>query len=492
MIISPSEIYSYYRPSKCFLRVFLRHKGELEADPSPFQVTLRKLGTAHEIRHLQTFPAYTDLSQGAHAKRISKTIEEVRKGTPVLYHPLFKAILKISGEEIEVLGEPDFLIKEGSNYLIRDTKISRRITEKDHPEIFRQLEIYGWLFEQTFKKSCSGLQVLSGTNELHLIPYTGLNETVTIIQEIVETQSSSEEPYSPVGWTKCNGCGFNNRCWPQAEERRDVAIVYDVDQGLATSLRQDNITTIKELLSNFDETSLAEFKKHHGEKMRRVGKKASSILRMAHSLESGQEILIKSPEIPESKNYVMFDLEGLPPHMDELDKIYLWGLQVFGENSGEFNCGLAGFGEDGDREGWNQFLEISKNIFDEYGDIPFVHWHHYERTKLDMYVKRYGDTNGAAQRVRENLLDLLPITKNSIALPLPSYSLKVIEKYIGFERTQDEYGGDWAMAMYIEATETEDEEKRDGVMEKIILYNKEDLEATWAVLQWLKSKGDKN
>ena len=117
-----------------------------------------------------------------------------------------------------------------------------------------------------------------------------------------------------------------------------------------------------------------------------------------------------------------------------------------------------------------------------------MHWHHYERVKIDMYIKRYGDPGGIAQKVRENLLDLLPITNKSIALPLPSYSLKVIEKYIGFQRTQDEYGGDWAMAKYIEAVETNDEEKRNSVMEEIILYNKEDLEATWAVLEWLKTK----
>ena len=38
-----------------------------------------------------------------------------------------------------------------------------------------------------------------------------------------------------------------------------------------------------------------------------------------------------APAIPPHKNYVMFDLEGMPPHLDELDKIYLWGMQVFGE-----------------------------------------------------------------------------------------------------------------------------------------------------------------
>jgi predicted RecB family nuclease len=71
---------------------------------------------------------------------------------------------------------------------------------------------------------------------------------------------------------------------------------------------------------------------------------------------------------------------------------------------------------------------------------------------------------------------------------VPSYSLKVVEEYVGFKRTQDEYGGSWAMAKFILATETEDEAQRDSLMAEILKYNEEDLEATWAVFDWLRKK----
>ena len=87
-----------------------------------------------------------------------------------------------------------------------------------------------------------------------------------------------------------------------------------------------------------------------------------------------------------------------------------------------------------------------------------------------------------------NLLDLLPITKASVILPLPSYSLKVVEQYVGFKRTQDEYGGSWAMAQFILATETNDEAERNARMAEILKYNEEDLAATWAVFEWLRNK----
>jgi len=90
--------------------------------------------------------------------------------------------------------------------------------------------------------------------------------------------------------------------------------------------------------------------------------------------------------------------------------------------------------------------------------------------------------------VLRNLLDLLPVTKNAIALPLPSYSLKVVEEYVGYKRTQDEYGGTWAMAQFILATETADEAERNARMAEILKYNEEDLAATWAVFEWLRGK----
>ena len=44
------------------------------------------------------------------------------------------------------------------------------------------------------------------------------------------------------------------------------------------------------------------------------------------------------------------------------------------------------------------------------------------------------------------------------------------------------------MAAFIEGTETSDEVKRKQLMDEILKYNEEDLGATWAVFEWLKTK----
>jgi predicted RecB family nuclease len=219
-----------------------------------------------------------------------------------------------------------------------------------------------------------------------------------------------------------------------------------------------------------------------------VGPQAERILASAGAFATGGPIVLKAPAIPDHPSYVMFDLEGLPPQLDELEKIYLWGLQVFGDDPAPYRAATAGFGPSGDRDGWEAFLREAEAILAEHGDVPFVHWASYERAKIDLYLSRYGHRDGVAERVMRNLLDLLPITYESVALPTSSYSLKQVEPLASFHRRLTETGGEWSMARYIEATETNDERFRASIMNEILDYNREDLEATWAVLQWLRER----
>jgi predicted RecB family nuclease len=490
MRLTASDLYSYYRPSQCDLRPFLHARGEHEAPPSPYEIILRRLGKRHEEAHLATLGSYVNLDKIPLDERVERTKQEISKGSPVIYQPALRAAASFGTSEVEIVGVPDFLIRaDDGRYVVRDSKISRRINNDDHPEILRQLELYGWLFEKTFGAPARALQVHSATGAIESVAFDGGIEVFAVLGRIIALKTSSSEPYSPVGWSKCGNCGLFDRCWPLATSRHDLALLADVDQNLAIALHGAGIDTLENLIGHFDEVSLAAFKKPWGKKVQKVGdSRASTILQSARVMISKQEVVMQTPAIPIHPSYAMFDVEGLPPHLDELEKIYLWGLQVYGEKPSEYFPVTGGFGVDGDRAGWESFLARAEAIFESYGDIRFVHWGSYEKGKIQLYTKRFGDPAGVAARVLKNLLDLLTITKQSMVLPLPSYGLKVVEEYIQFERSQEDYGGAWSMAKYIEATETENSEERNSVMQEILTYNREDLAATWAVMEWLRSK----
>jgi predicted RecB family nuclease len=332
------------------------------------------------------------------------------------------------------------------------------------------------------------LEVYSGKQEIALMPYDGGAAALKELETVLRLKQLGNEPYEPVGQSKCSGCGFENRCWSRAETNQDPSLLVDVDQGLARQLHIEGIKNPAELLSKYDVQTLSELKRPRGGKMARVGAAATKILLYAEALRSNTEKVLSVPNIPSADNYVMFDLEGMPPHLNELDKIYLWGTQVFGAVPSKFMSAVAGFGLSGDNEGWYEFLANCQTIFETYGDVRFVHWSSYEKTNLNKYIVRYGDSDGIGARVVASLLDLYPITKASMILPVPSYGLKTIEEYVGFKRTQEEYGGTWSMATFIEATETQDVVKRNELMNAILKYNEEDLQATWAVMEWLRSR----
>ena len=100
----------------------------------------------------------------------------------VIYQPAMRVQHDKHGE---IVGVPDFFIRANAGYLIRDCKLSRRFNEDDHPEIFRQLELYGWLYEQTFGSPPVRLEAHMGDGQTQIVPYLPARalEVLDVIQE---------------------------------------------------------------------------------------------------------------------------------------------------------------------------------------------------------------------------------------------------------------------------------------------------------------------
>jgi len=53
-------------------------------------------------------------------------------------------------------------------------------------------------------------------------------------------------------------------------------------------------------------------------------------------------------------------------------------------------------------------------------------------------------------------------TMQAVVLPIPSYSIKVVEHQAGYKRTLEESGGQWSMAQYIPKPDIESHEDTAG------------------------------
>ncbi|HTP58470.1 MAG TPA: PD-(D/E)XK nuclease family protein, partial [Spirochaetia bacterium] len=251
--LTATGFHALYRPSRCEKRVFLLAHEKLTGEPSELELLLREMGERHEKEHLSTFAKVRDLSDGSLADRAQRTRQAARGRSPVIYQGVLRAVLPGSpGAQDLVTGIPDFMILEGGSYRIRDCKLSRSVEESVHPEIRRQLQTYGWLFERTFNQQPAALEAYLGDGTLAHVPYAGAAAAEKDLAALRELWLLAREPWEPVGWSKCSACPFQERCWSRAAESHDVSLVYGVDQGTARALRDNGILTYDDLLERMD------------------------------------------------------------------------------------------------------------------------------------------------------------------------------------------------------------------------------------------------
>ena len=166
----------------------------------------------------------------------------------MIYQGAFRVETTLAGTEVEIVGVPDFLLPARSGYAIRDSKLARRVGGGRYPAIELQLATYGWLYEQTFGEPPVALQVHSGAGVIVDLPYEGGEAALETLERILSDRLADEEPAEPVAWGKCSGCGFFDRCWPRAVERRSVGLLPWAGTGLIGELERRGIETIDQLL----------------------------------------------------------------------------------------------------------------------------------------------------------------------------------------------------------------------------------------------------
>jgi predicted RecB family nuclease len=88
---------------------------------------------------------------------------------------------------------------------------------------------------------------LLGDKSLVSLPDDGGEKALADLDQIKILAGLGEDPYEPVGWSKCSSCRFFQNCWDKAERQQDVSLIVDVNQAIARSLHDYGITTYVDL-----------------------------------------------------------------------------------------------------------------------------------------------------------------------------------------------------------------------------------------------------
>src|SRR5215510_5165588 len=95
------------------------------------------------------------------SKKLKKA---VARGEAVIYQPEMKVSHPNHGD---VVGRPDFFIRENAGYVIRDSKLSAVSTKM----ITQRSFISCWLYEQTFGNPPVRLEAYMGDGQIQTVPY---------------------------------------------------------------------------------------------------------------------------------------------------------------------------------------------------------------------------------------------------------------------------------------------------------------------------------
>lgn len=461
--ITGSHIYMIYG---CEHALYLEFHGDqgVKVGPDDALQLLFDRGNRHEEEIARTLgfpePAYevADWETG-----FAETLKYMEEGASGIY----QAVLK----DEPYLGKPDLLRRVDRpsrlgdhSYVVGDIKSSRKVKL----EQVMQVTFYSYLLEKVQGVLPEGGFIVlgDGSEEPFLIDdyYWTLLDLLDDIDDIL---SGERETFFHIRGS-CDGCPWREHCRGAAEASGDISLVYGLTQTQKRLLVPRGIETI-------EDAAAMEVKKLA--RVKGLGETGlSKLKRQAESMACGEHRWLCKPEIPETRLEVYFDMESDPYSQTE----YLFGLMMVEDGKKSFEYFLAR-SPDMEEDAFLGFMDFMESLLDGGKDFVIYHYHHYEPKHVEKLVETYGGVR-VLKELQDRMVDLLPLVKKSVVLPLPSYSLKHVARYLGFEWRGEGASAAQSVVWYNDFLQTGEEKWLDLVIE----YNRDDLEATRVVRDWLK------
>ena len=455
---------------------------------SEFTLRIMEDGNLHEKEFISSVQAI-EVKEADPANGVEQTLTLMKEGKNLIYQGWLEKRI----DNVLYRGRPDLLEKRPGIsdfgdwfYVPIDIKSSSEVKALHK----QQLAFYSMMLSSTqgyFPQIASIINRNFKKFEV-ILEEKILLKTQGDIDEILAIFNGKKPPLHISSSTK--NTPWYNECLKEAEERRDICLIYKLRKDTVEALRNHGIDTIEKLAAQ----EIEALPKIPGASIETL-KKAKT---QANSLVEKRPIFNEVPDfIQETDLKLYFDIEGDP----WLDAEYLFGFWVVGDQEGKYaKVGqVARTQEDNDKyflyflaetpdlesTMWNDFLEWLRHLPSEYS---VFHYGDYEKTKLKKLAEKYKDSD-ELHRFQDRLIDLKRIVDKSVVFPLYFYSIKDIAKssFVNFKWRHAKASGGQSIFWYEKWLETKDKQ----TLQDIVDYNEDDVRATEHLHLWIKktSKG---
>lgn len=497
MLLTAELLLNYQR---CSRRAFLDAYGDFAERDAPSDYLLKlfqdslmnhRAVLAGQSFHQPAYPA-RDWTAGFQA-----TLALMQQGVDQIYQGV---LLTEDKAGLTLMSNPDLLIKQpGKSYfgdwiyvpteikLGKRPKLEYQIVTAFHVQVLAAVQgawpETAWL-------------LLREKGEYAVDLWEMLPRMQAILDECIQMLQQAQEPEVFIARNRCSLCHWLGHCYNIAKTERHLSLLPGVTPSRYVQLQLLNLTTV-ESLANVNPAKLEPLPGFGGEAARKLVRQARSALynrailgdraeetcyvseltshgSLKGSVTQPSRSLLRPDELPTAPIELYFDIEAEPA----LNLVYLHGVLVVDrEARTEVFHPLLAEAPEAEPAVWHQLLDLVWT----YPTAPIFHFCPYEVQTVERLAKLYNTPSHRIKPLLTRFVDLHERVTRSVTLPVESYALKPIARWMGFDWRDPNANGAQSIYWYAQWLSTGDR----SFLNAILHYNEDDCRATYHIKDWL-------
>ncbi len=467
---------------RCRRRVYLDSYGDpaLKDPPSDYFVKLRQDSADHRQRILAEFGT---LSRPTHERddwdtAARATLQLMQAGAETIY----RGTLVADGPEgVRFRSRPDVLMRqEGESWLGNwyYVPFNIKMGKKAKPEyqLVAAYSAYVLAEMQGVWPETSWLQLKEKRRAVDLERYVpklqaALDDCLTDGGGILNLP---QPPEVFISRSRCDMCPWLSHCYQEAIAQNHLSLLPGVTMARYPVLESLGITTVESLAMAKPYQLASDLNVEWPVTEKMIFQAQANWQGMAIARLHTNTFRLSPQDLPTTEIELYFDIEAAP----DKDLIYLHGVLVVNNSTQEktFHALLAESPEY-EETAWFEFLAL----VDSYPNSPIYHFCPYEAQTVRRLGQLYGMAGMDVEKLLARFVDIHKRVVDAVALPVESYALKHLARWMGFEWRDQEANGAQSICWYDDWLTTGDR----TYLNTILRYNEDDCQATYRVKDWL-------
>lgn len=476
MLIDAELLLNYQR---CSRRAFLDVHGDLEQRDPPNDYLLKLLQDSqanHRLVMAEQIVQKPRYTAGDWQEAAASTLNLMKQGVDRIYQGI---LLTERPDGVTLMSNPDLLVRHPGKSLFGDwiyvpTEIKLGKRPKLEYQVIAAYHVY--VLADVQGAWCETAWLLLRERGSYAVDlWDILPRMQDILEECIQVMSHPQEPEVFISRNRCSLCHWFSHCYAIAKTDHHLSLLPGVTPARYLQLQALHLTTVKSLAET-NPTTLAPLPGFGQETAHRLVRQACATLMNRALLVEGatSHTLRTTDELPTAPVELYFDIEAEPA----LNLVYLHGVLVVDRHAKTetFHSFLADQPEH-EPLVWEQFLELVWT----YPNAPIFHFCPFEVQTVERLAKLYGTPSHRIKPLLTRFVDLHERVTRLVTLPVESYALKPIARWLGFDWRDATASGAQSIYWYAQWQATGDRD----YLNSILVYNEDDCRATYHVKDWL-------